>query len=239
MIIDNELAKKQYGGTKVLAIIPARGGSKGVPRKNIKLLNDKPLIAYTIDVAKECKDVIDRCVVSTEDHEIKMVAQQWGGEVVDRPAELAEDKTKSEPVLTHVVEYLEEKEGYRPNAVLLLSPTCPFRSPEQIREAVNKFFEFDYDTVIGLKPKYDYEYKIDSSNDVLVPQFTERANRQVRTPIWIESGVLYLTKVELTKKGLIFGEKIGYVKTEGDTNINIDTPLDFLMAKNTVESYKT
>ena len=97
----------------ILIIIPARGGSKGVPRKNIKLLAGKPLIAYTIEAALKVK-ALSRVVVSTEDNEIAEVSMRYGAEVIKRPSVLATDIAPTEPVLIHAVKYLKEKEGYLP-----------------------------------------------------------------------------------------------------------------------------
>lgn len=215
---------------KILAIIPARGGSKGVPRKNIKPINNIPLIAYSIGSAQKAGEFLDRIVVSTEDAEIKSVAQKWGAEVIDRPQEYAEDTTPTEPVLAHAVKYLFEKEGYLPDAVMLLQATCPFRESEQIVEAVKKFASGNYDTLISLRHDWSYIYKIDE-NDLLIPQYLCRARRQDRNPIWVESGVIYITKTDLIRQGKIFGNKLGYIKIDGNANINIDEPTDFLVAE--------
>ena len=97
---------------KVITVIPARGGSKGVPRKNVKLLNGKPLIAYTIEASLN-SGVVDRVFISTDDAEIAEVAKKFGAEVIDRPAELAGDKVTLEPVIKHALDYLREKENCR------------------------------------------------------------------------------------------------------------------------------
>ena len=107
-----------------LAIIPARGGSKGIPRKNIYSLAGKPLMAYTIQQALASRK-ISKVVVSTDDEEIADVAREYGAEVVMRPEELALDATPTEPVLLHVLDYLEEKENYSPDLIVLLQITSP------------------------------------------------------------------------------------------------------------------
>lgn len=107
---------------EVLAIIPVRGGSKGIPGKNIKPLAGKPLVAYTIEAAHNSK-YITRTVVSTESSKIKDICLALGAEVIDRPEELARDETKTAPVLLQVVESL-EKQGYKPDVVILLQATC-------------------------------------------------------------------------------------------------------------------
>ncbi|MDD3149244.1 MAG: acylneuraminate cytidylyltransferase family protein [Candidatus Gastranaerophilales bacterium] len=130
---------------KILGIIPARGGSKGIPRKNIRLLAGKPLIAYTIEASLKSK-YIDRTILSTEDAEIKEIAQKFGAEVMDRPFELAQDETKTAPVLTDIVNKLEHT-GYSPDIVVLLQPTCPLRDENVIDAAIEKLINADNDSI--------------------------------------------------------------------------------------------
>ena len=112
---------------KYLAIIPARGGSKGVPNKNIKDIAGKPLIAWTIEQAVSSKK-IDRVIVSTDCSEIAKIAVKWGAQVpFMRPGELANDTAATEPSLMHAVDWLKENEGYEADAVVLLQATSPFR----------------------------------------------------------------------------------------------------------------
>ena len=126
---------------KLLGIITARGGSKGIPGKNIKLLNGKPLICYTIGVAKTAAS-FDRLILSTDSEDITAVARECGAEVPFlRPAELAQDTTPHLPVLQHAVSWLAEKENYHPDAIMILQPTSPLRRPEHIREAVELYLE--------------------------------------------------------------------------------------------------
>lgn len=127
---------------KIVAIIPARGGSKGVPRKNIRPFCGKPLIYWTISEAQKSK-YIDRIIVSTEDAEIKEVALSFGAEVYDRPAELARDETATLPVLLDVADRLVE-EGYEPDYIILLQVTSPLRQVEHIDEAIESILGDDY-----------------------------------------------------------------------------------------------
>lgn len=132
---------------KVLAIIPARGGSRRVPKKNIRLLAGKPLIAYTIEVALQT-GCIDRVIVSTDDDEIAYIAQKYGAEVpFMRPAGLAQDDTPDQPVFRHALDWLKEHEDYVPDVVLNLRPTSPFKTPEIIEEVVRRMAETDADVV--------------------------------------------------------------------------------------------
>ncbi len=214
---------------KILCVIPARGGSKGVPRKNIKPLGGIPLIAYTIRAAQAAGANIDLIAVSTEDREIADVARPLGVRVVERPVELAGDDIKSEPVLTHALGVMEKETGDTFDGVLLLSPTNPFRDPKMIVEAIRKFSTGAYDTVVGLVaiPKYQYEIH----GDRAIPLYRERKNRQERAPVFLENGALYLSRASLIRKGIIFGETLGYVLMDERSSINIDTLVDFLHAE--------
>jgi len=120
----------------IVGLIPARGGSKGIPRKNIKLLAGKPLIAWTIEAARSCS-ALSRVIVSTDDQEIADVALQWGAEVPFlRPAELAGDKSSALDVVLHVLDRLEEHDAAVPEYLLLLQPTSPFRTKQDIEAAI-------------------------------------------------------------------------------------------------------
>lgn len=123
---------------EILAIIPARGGSKSIPRKNIKPILGKPMIYYSIEACFKSK-YITRFVVSTEDKEIKEVACAFGAEVIDRPLELAQDETKTAPVMLQVADVLEHQ-GYKPDYVVLIQPTSPFRTSEFVDQALEFMF---------------------------------------------------------------------------------------------------
>lgn len=125
---------------EILAIIPARGGSKGIKRKNLRPICGKPLVAYSIEAALESK-YITRTIVSTEDKEIAQVSENFGAEIIERPIELAEDETKTIPVMLHAAELLKKKENYRPDFVVLLQPTCPLRDARYIDDAMDFYFE--------------------------------------------------------------------------------------------------
>lgn len=146
---------------KVLALIPARGGSKRIPGKNIKELAGKPLLVYTIGQAKASK-YIDRLVVSTDEEEIAKVAKEYSAEVpFMRPAELAGDDVTDFPVFLHALEWLRDKEGYRPDIVVQLRPTHPLRKPEHIDRAIELLVEHpEADSVRTVKEPDQTPYKM-------------------------------------------------------------------------------
>ncbi|MCK4302580.1 MAG: acylneuraminate cytidylyltransferase family protein, partial [candidate division Zixibacteria bacterium] len=136
---------------KTLAIIPARGGSKGIPRKNLRLLAGKPLIAHTIEHARQARS-IDRILVSTDDPEIASVSQRYGAEVIFRPSEISGDTASSESALLHALEHLEKTEGYRPDLVAFLQCTSPLTSPGDIDSTVQALLDGDADSALAVTP---------------------------------------------------------------------------------------
>ena len=136
--------------SRVLAVITARGGSKGLPQKNIRPLAGKPLIAYTIDTASQAR-LLDRTVVSTDDQQIAEIARQHGAETPFlRPPQLATDDISVYPALAHAVQWLEEHEDYHPDYVMLLQPTSPLRTVEDIDNSIMIALEKDADGVVSL-----------------------------------------------------------------------------------------
>ena len=130
---------------RIVAIIPARGGSKGVYRKNIKIVKGKPLIVYTIEAAKKSK-LLDLIFVSTEDQEISDIVRKYNVEVIPRPSELAQDDTLDLPVFKHAVEYLEEK-GIKPKIIVILRPTSPLRKVEDINNSIKILLNTKSDSI--------------------------------------------------------------------------------------------
>jgi len=147
--------------TEILAIIPARGGSKGIPRKNIRLFSGHPLIAWSIAAAKQ-SEMITRVIVSTDDEEIAAVARACGAETPFlRPAEFAEDKTTDLPVFQHALRWLDEHEGYRPDVVVQLRPTSPIRPKGCVDDAVRILLQHaDADSVRGVVPAGQNPHKM-------------------------------------------------------------------------------
>ena len=214
----------------ILGVIPARGGSKRTPGKNIKLLGGKPLIAYTIEAGLR-SGFINRLVLSTEDPKIAETAKQFGAEIIVRPEELAQDKTKTAPVLIHVVEEL-EKQGYYPDIVVLLQATCPLRDEKIIDSAVSQLINSDKDSIFtGSKigktmPKWKRGY---DGNLVSLYDYHFRPRYQepeLMEDMFAENGALYAIKINAFKKYKDFlGENVDVFETPGI--IDIDTPEDF------------
>lgn len=222
---------------KILGIIPARGGSKGVPRKNIKLLGNKPLIAFTIKSALE-SEYLSRFLVSTDDQEIADVSIELGAEVPFlRPPELAGDSTPTLPVLQHALEYFSSK-GITYDAVCILQVTSPFRSNGLIDACIQKFITSGADTLISVKkvpdhynPHWIFEetgnnfFKISTGEKHIIPR------RQELPDTFYRDGMIYLVKSNLIlQDNTLFGDKVTAFPTEGE-NINIDTMDDWRLAE--------
>jgi CMP-N-acetylneuraminic acid synthetase len=214
---------------EILAIIPVRGGSKGIPRKNIKPIAGKPLLTWTIEEAQKSR-YISRLIVSTEDREIAEVARGTGVEVIGRPMELAEDATPMPPVFLHAIDTLWQKEKYSPDIVLTLQVTCPLRKVKHIDEAIEKFLSQNLDCLISVYFSHKHRYEI-LGNGELEPVVKNRANRQERKPVVLENGVIYLSKIDLIRQGMIVGGKIGYYQMDYQSSVNIDEPVDFFIAE--------
>jgi CMP-N-acetylneuraminic acid synthetase len=216
---------------RVLAVIPARGGSKGVPRKNIRPLCGKPLIAHTIEAALDAGSVLYRTIVSTEDPEIAGVARRHGAEVPFlRPAELAGDEVATLPVLQHAVRFVEEQDQVNMDWVLLLQPTAPFRSVADIRAVIDLTAAGDFDSIISVVQVFA-EHPILMKRIVdnrLLPYCLEEkegTRRQDYQPsAYMRNGAIYLTRRNvLMEKDSIWGQIILPYVMPAERSLNIDS----------------
>lgn len=222
-----------------LAIIPARGGSKGVPHKNIRPLAGKPLIAHTIEAALAVRDLLHRLIVSTDDEQIAEVARRYGAEVPFlRPAELSGDRVPMAPVLQHAVREVEARDGVRLDWVLLLQPTAPLRAPEDIRAALDLAARGGCDSVISVVQVFAVHPILMKriENDRLLPfciEEKEGTRRQdYQPPAYMRNGAIYLTRRDvLMERGSIWGEVIRpYIMPE-ERSVSIDSELDLKLAE--------
>ena len=232
-------------GLNILAIIPARGGSKSVPRKNIKELAGKPLIAWTIDEAKKSK-YLTRTIVSTDDEEIAKVARKYGAEVPFlRPEEISGDRAKDIEFLLHAVNFLKKKENYIPDIVVLLRVTAPLKTVKNIDEGIElliKTPEADATRPIVEAPKHPYKmWKISEDKKWIEPflpkSFTgmdEPYNgpRQALPQVYCHTGAMDIMRLKtITELKSTSGKKLAYFFMKPEESINIDTSMDFKMAE--------
>ena len=223
----------------ILGVIHARGGSKRIPLKNMKLLAGRPLIAYLVEAAMESR-LLDRLIVSTDHPEIARIAREYGAEVpFVRPAELAED-VASELVTQHAVRFV-EAEDYAVQIVLTMQPTTPFCSAEDIDACIQKMLETDLDTVFTgceVHERPEWMYRRDESAEGWVVPFTGRLVRgdagisQKLPKLYIPNGAVWATRrAVLMEQGLITGPKAGIVVMSRERSVDIDEPIDFIVAE--------
>lgn len=221
----------------MIALIPARGGSKGVPGKNIKPIDGKPLIAYTIEAALKAKD-IDRVIVTTDDEEIAAVAKQYGAEVpFMRPAELATDTAAAPDVYMHAVEYVMKETGEDIENFMVLLPTAPLRTNRHIDEAVALFKEKGARTLLSFKEAdtpVTWYNRVDEKGRVHNAGFGAgdiMKNRQTNETYLIANGAIYILSYSLLKESRTYfcDNTIPYVMSAEDS-IDIDYPIDFEIA---------
>ena len=223
---------------KILTVIPARGGSKGIPRKNIVKINDRPLIDYTIQAALQVSR-INHVIVSTEDEEIASISRGLGVEVpFMRPNHLAVDQAQSAPVVIDALYRMEEINNIKYDAVLMLQPTSPLRTSKHIEKALDLFFSQECDSVVsvvsvgGTHPFRMKRLVDDRLVNYIDQGFWDMRPRQELPPVYIRNGSIYLIERDvLINKGQMIGEKcLGMVMGDKES-INIDTPLDLKLAE--------
>lgn len=219
---------------KILGYIPARGGSKGVPGKNIKLLGGVPLMAHAIRTARD-SGVVDRLWVSTENAATAAVAKDWGVEVPWlRPAELAQDDSALPDALHYDLSRLDRELGYKPDAVLILQTTSPFRSTATIRRAVELFVKHNEETIVSVAETHAHPYwcyRIDAAGEVMtpfVPDIETPPTRQELPAAFVLDGSIFLISTELFLKNSSFrGGKDHPMVVPREEALDIDTPLDW------------
>ncbi len=221
----------------IVAIITARGGSKGLPGKNIKLLAGKPLIAHTINAAID-SDMFDKVIVTTDDYEIKQISLQYGAEVIDRPKELATDGATSSDVVAHVLEKLMETDCDA-STFVLLQPTSPLRNKVHIKEALNQYHQLAGRSLISVCLASNHPYKsllsIDDKNDALIPTIdwlSLSAPRQQLPEAYHINGAIYIgeAKLFLAQRTFFVKPLLTYLMDQNDS-VDIDTEQDFLFTE--------
>lgn len=228
---------------ETLAVIPARGGSKGVPRKNIRLLAGEPLISYSIRAGIESR-YVTRIVLTTEDDEIAAIGRSYGAEVPFlRPSELAEDSSRDLEVFQHCLGWLDDHEGYVPDIVVQLRPTAPLRTSAHIDEAIELFMtlpEVDCVRSVTEAPQHPLKtWRVE--NGMLTPfvptsltGINEPFNmpRQALGDAYIQNGSVDVIKPSvITSQNSMSGLRIRPMVMKPEDSVNIDSPLDWSMAE--------
>ena len=184
-----------------LAVIPARGGSKGIPGKNIRLVAGIPLIAYAVRAALASKRV-NRVVVTTDSREIAAEALRFGAEVVNRPAELSSDTATSETAVLHCLDYLRATEDYEPGLVMLLQCTAPLTIPEDLDGMVETLLEQGADSCLTCVPFYHFLWEKEADGEVRPTNHSgaRRKRRQDLEPQYLEMGAAYVMRTQVFRR---------------------------------------
>lgn len=222
---------------KVLGLITARGNSKSIPGKNIKELAGKPLIAYTIEAAKKSR-YLSRVIVSTDSEEIAAISRRFGAEAPFlRPVELATDQSTSLEAAQHALNWLKENQGEEYDYVMLLQPTSPLRTAEDIDNAIEKAAENDADSIMSLKELTDFSVKKIKkvAEDIIFPFLDDEgatsSQRQNLEKVYKRNCAIYLTKTKYILRGDLFGKlSLAYLMPE-ERSIDINQPVDFELAE--------
>lgn len=224
---------------EILAIIPARGGSKGVPRKNIKILAGKPLITWTIETALKTS-CINRVIVSTDDEEIAKISKKHGADLpFMRPKEFAGDTASDMPVYQHALEWLDDNEHYRPDIIVWLRPTSPLRSCADIEVAVQKLITTDADWVRSVCPVEHHPYWVFrfEDNDKLSSfvegiKLEDYFQRQLLPEAYRLNGAVDVAwRTTITEKKLLYSGDVRGYKMDVERSVDMDSELDFALAE--------
>lgn len=222
---------------KILGVITARGGSKRIPRKNVKELCGKPLIYYTIKAAMESK-LLDKVILSSDDDEIIDIGLRYGVEVpFKRPSELARDATPSIDVMIHAVNFVEKRQHFAPDIVVILEPTSPLRTAEDIDGALRMHLETDADSVVSVV-KTDHWHPIRAKKIVdgvlydYCLEETEGVRRQDLPPAYFRNGAFYSVKRDvLMDEHRLYGKVTRPYIMPPERSVDINGEIDFKLAE--------
>jgi N-acylneuraminate cytidylyltransferase/CMP-N,N'-diacetyllegionaminic acid synthase len=218
---------------RVLGLIPARGGSKGIPRKNVREFAGDPLIAHTIRAALNA-DTVDRTLVSSDDEEIMSTAREYGADVpFKRPAELATDDAPTGPVVEHALHYLEDEAGESYGTVVLLQPTSPLRMASHVDEAVARYRETDATSLVTTSEDHSYRWRETAHGAERMNYRGDRKRRQDKSPEYVENGAIYIVRADefMTTGDLQAGVTALYVMDQIHS-IDVDEQFDLWLAEN-------
>jgi len=221
-----------FNGHKIAAVIPAKGCSKGVPRKNLKDLYGKPMIEYTMEAAKNSK-YIDIISIATEDAEIAELAKKSGLEAVIDPQQPTETNPL-DPVYEYNIKELEKRAKYDIDVAILLQPTSPLRNSKHLDEAIEKFFTEKADSLLSVTNSHKFLWK--QKNDTAFALNYDYKNRQVRQEKeqeYAENGAIYIIKKDLLYNAHCrLGGKISLYVMENEQSVEVDNQFDFLLIEN-------
>lgn len=225
---------------KTLIVIPARGGSKRIPRKNVRIMCGKPLIAYSIENAKALRESLHLDVdvaVSTDDEELGGIVKKRGVEVIARPAELATDSVTLDPVIFHAMNVMEEKKGIKYDIVITMQATSPTLRADTIKKAIEYFESHDFDTVLSATNKPHLSWGISPSGEY-VKNYEKRLNSQELPPNYLETGGFLITRRDCVSEHGRIGDKVSIFEISEDEAVDIDTYSDWVLCENILRRKK-
>jgi CMP-N-acetylneuraminic acid synthetase len=224
-------------------VVPARGGSKGIPRKNLQLLSGRPLVAHAVQTALDARPLVSRVLCSTDDPQIAAAASAAGAEVPFlRPSRLAQDATEDWPVFVHVLDWLEEHEQWVPDLIVNLRPTSPLRTPRHVADAIRLLFDTGADSVkaVCMARQHPHKMWLRQADGEIEP-FLKTPFRLSRGPdvpraeledVYWQNGVVDVTRREVIREQrVMIGRRVAGLVTKLEESIDIDTPLDLAMAE--------
>jgi len=211
----------------IICIIPARGGSKGIPLKNIQILGGKPLLAHSIKHARQCA-AIQQVIVTTDHPEVAMVARQYGAQVIDRPEALGNDTATSESALLHALDHLREKEDVEPDLVVFLQATSPLRQPHDLTRALESFQRLQVDSLFSACTYHGFIWRREDGRlKSLTYDYQHRQRRQDAIEDFLENGSIYIFKPWVLRQfNNRLGGKTGMYLMDFYDSFQIDTPAD-------------
>lgn len=218
--------------SSVVAVIPARGGSKGIPRKNLALVAGKPLIVHTIEQAK-ASACVTATVVSTDDDEIASVSEAAGATVIRRPADLSGDKASSESALIHAVHALAHQGNAQPELIIFLQCTSPIRRAPDIDKAVATLLQKGADSLLSVSPSHRFLWKEEGGEARSINyDFRNRPRRQDMVPQYVENGSIYVFRTQaLLDSGNRLSGKVALYPMDEEAAVDIDSMLDMKLAE--------
>ncbi|WP_458453584.1 cytidylyltransferase domain-containing protein [Methanobrevibacter sp.] len=220
-----------FNNNKILVVIPARGGSKAIPRKNIRLLDNKPLISYSIETAK-ASNYVDDVVVTTDDSEIALISEKFGASVVRRSGELASDEIPLDPVIYDAMNQKEKLAFDEYDIVITLQPTSPLLKSSTLDCAIEQFDDFSIDSVISVVDDRHLSWGFDENNQRYFPNYIERKNRQYLPKDFRETGAILATRRNFVHEDSRLGTNISLIEVSREESVDIDNYEDWWIAEN-------
>lgn len=220
-----------YNNNKILVVIPARGGSKGIPRKNIRLLDNKPLISYSIHIAKS-SEYVDDVVVTTDDSEIALLSEKFGASVIRRSEELSGDDVPLDPVIYDAMVKKEKLALDEYDIVITLQPTSPLLKTSTLDKAIEKFEDFGVDTVLSVVDDRHLSWGYDEENRRYFPHYVERKNRQFLPKDFRETGAILATRRQFVNEMSRLGTNLNLIEVSREESVDIDNYEDWWIAEN-------